>query len=394
MSFNIVDLIKEQISDKTMGSIGGALGVQSTQVSSGLAGALPGLLSGLVSSTDTKQGAGALFDAVQQQDDGLLGNIGNLLGGNDSSNLASTGTSTLSSLLGSGAVGSLVGAVSNLAGLERGNSGSLVGMLAPIILGVLKKKVFDGGMDSSSFTSMLTSQKDNVNAAMPQGFTDQLQSGGFFDSIADTSGNVNQAASPSVSANNTNTSHTAELTTETHVETAKSGGGFMKWLLPVVVVAVLGWLAMQFLGGKSVEEAGNGLSDSVSEAAGSTGTAVEGALESATDALPDGVNLDEITGGLDGVFSSATDALGGITDVESATAAIPALEEIGGSLGGLSDTIGGLPDAAKGPIASVVGTGIEALQPIIEKVTAIPGVGDLITPVIEPMMEMLQGLAG
>lgn len=392
MSFNIVDLIKDQISDKTMDGIGGVLGVQSSQASMGLAGALPGLLSGLVSSASTKQGAGALFDAVQQQDDGVLGNIGNLLGGNDASSFANAGTSTLSSLLGSGAVGSLAGAVSNLSGIGRGISGSLLGMLAPIILGVLKKKILDGGMDTSSMTSMLTSQKNNIDAAMPVGFSAQLQSGGFFDSIKDIAEPAKQATAQASSTSSGNISQGAEQVVQESAEAAGSGG-VMKWLIPVVVLAVLGWLAMQFFGGNNVEEAGSGALDSVSEAAGSAGTVVDGALQSAGDALPDGVNLDEITGGLEGVFSSATDALGGITDVESATAAIPALEEIGGSLGGLSSTIDGLPDAVKGPIASIVGSGMEGLQPLIEKVTAIPGVGDLITPVIEPIMEMLQGFA-
>ncbi len=391
MSFNIVDLIKDQVSDQIMGSIGGALGVQKNELSTGLSGALPGLLSGLASSAGTQQGAGALFDAVQQQDDGMLGNIGNLLGGGESSSLANKGTSVLSSLLGSGAVGSLAGAVSNLAGLGRGNSSSLLGMLAPIVLGVLKKKILDGGMDSSAMTNMLASQKDNISAAMPHGFSDQLQSGGFFDSIADAAKNANVSGAQSASASISETTQHVEQAT---AETAKSGGGFLKWLIPVVVIAVLGWLATQFFGGKDVEEVGSGALESVSEAADSTGAAVDNAVQSASDALPEGVNLDEITGGLDGIFSSTTEALGGITDAESAAAAIPALEEVGGTLGGLNETISSLPDAVKGPIASVVGSGVEGLQPIIDKVTAIPGVGDLITPVIEPIMQMLQGLAG
>jgi len=51
------------------------------------------------------------------------------------------------------------------------------------------------------------------------------------------------------------------------------------------------------------------------------------ALKKAQDLMPAGVDLGKISGGLDGVFGSATDALDGITDVESAKNAIPTLED-------------------------------------------------------------------
>lgn len=171
----------------------------------------------------------------------------------------------------------------------------------------------------------------------------------------------------------------------------------MKWLLAVVAVVVLGWFGMQYMGDKAATEAKNAAMAAAEQAAAQAAEVAksnEDALAAVQDAMPEGVDLSKISGALDGVFGSTTDALSGITDIESAKAAIPSIEEAGSKLGGLSDVIARLPDAAKGPIAGLVTTGLSSLQPIIDKVSAIPGVGALIEPAIKPMMDALNGLAG
>ncbi|MEE9319214.1 MAG: DUF937 domain-containing protein [Granulosicoccus sp.] len=383
MSFNIVDLVKDQISDQLMGQIGGVLGADSAQTSSAIGGALPGLLSGLTGAASNSDGAGALFNAVQKQDDGLLGDLGNLLGGGQSSGLINQGTSLLGSLLGNGALGKIAGALAGFSGLSRGNSSSLMGMLAPIVIGVIKRKVFDGGLNAGSLASMLGGQQANINAAMPQGFSSQLQNSGFFDSIQPALSS--SGAAPQAQAQTTQT-------TQQHTPApvpAESGGGLMKWLLPLIGIAVLGWLGMKFLGG-GAEDATN----AVGTATEAASDAASSAADAATEALPDGVDIDAIKGQLDGVFGSTTDALSGITDADTATAAIPALEEATSKLGGVNDLFARLPDAAKGPVSSIVSGGMATLQPILDKVIALPGVGSVVEPVVKPLMDLLKGMAG
>lgn len=387
MSFNVMDLIKDQLSDQLVGQLGGVLGTDNTQTTGALSGALPGLLSGLLNSTSNPGGAGALFEAVNKQDDDVLGNIGNLLGAEQAGSITDQGSSVLTSLLGSGALGQLAGVIASFAGISRGNTSSLMGMLAPIIIGVIKRKVLDGGMDASALTSMLGDQNDNINAAMPQGFSEQLQSAGFFDSIA-------AAPMAAVSAPQ---APEAPISAAPANSNSKTGGSYMKWLLALVAVVVLGWFGMQYMGEKAATEAKNvaaAAAEKVAEQAAEVAKTNEDALKAVQDAMPEGVDLSAISGGLDGVFGSATEALSGITDIDSAKAAIPSLEEAGSKLGGISDVIARLPDAAKGPIGAMVTTGLSALQPIIDKVSAIPGVGSLIEPVIQPMMDALNGLAG
>lgn len=396
MSFNIVDLVKDQVGDQLIGVLSGALGAGTDQTNGALAGALPSLLSGITNAASTPKGAVDLFNATQEQDNNMLGDIGNLLGGDKAHEISNSGNSLLSNLLGEGALGQLAGVVASVAGVSRGNSNSLLGMLAPIIIGVIKNKVMEGGLNAGSLSNLLSDQKDNINAAMPQAFSDQLQSAGFFDSIT-----PDALSSTSAGAS---TAEPASSPAAPAATVEKSGGGIMKWALPLVAVLGLGWFGMQYMNQQAADKA-NAQAEAAAQAAADKAEAVKlqaeeakqqaaDALNAAQEAMPAGIDLGKISGGLEGVFGSAGEALSGITDLESAQSAIPSLEDAAGKLSGLNDVIVRLPDAAKGPIAAIVQNGMGTIQPLIDKVSAIPGVGAIIEPVIAPIVEMLNGLAG
>ena len=171
----------------------------------------------------------------------------------------------------------------------------------------------------------------------------------------------------------------------------------MKWVLAIVAVVVLGWFGMQYMGKQAeldAQKAAAAAAEKAAEQAAEVAKSNQDALQAAQEAMPEGVDLSKISGALDGLFESTSESLSGITDVDSAKAAIPSLEEASSKLGGLSDVIARLPDAAKGPVGAIINTGLSTLQPIVDKVTAIPGVGALIEPVIQPIIETLNGLAG
>ena len=152
----------------------------------------------------------------------------------------------------------------------------------------------------------------------------------------------------------------------------------MKWLLPLLGILLLGWLGLKFFGGAADEElseAGTDVSTTATAAAGDVDVGGVG---------------DELTG----FFSGATDTFNGITDADSATAAVPQLEEMGANLGGLNDKLQSVPEAARGPLTEIIGKGTEGLTPIMDKVMGLPGVGDVLTPVVGPIQEMLKGMAG
>ena len=196
MSFNLVDLVKGQFGGPALGQLGTLLGEDNNKTEAALGAAVPGLLSGLTSAANADGGA-SLFDAVNKQDDSMLDNIGGLLTGGNSSSVMDQGSNMLSSILGGGAAGGLASAVAGLTGIGGRSSSGMMGLLMPIVLGIVKRKVFGGGgfsQNAGGLLSLLNGQKDNVQAAMPSGFQNQLQSSGFMDQMSNFGGGLSNAA--------------------------------------------------------------------------------------------------------------------------------------------------------------------------------------------------------
>jgi hypothetical protein len=168
-------------------------------------------------------------------------------------------------------------------------------------------------------------------------------------------------------SNTTSSAPAAQVTPTAQPAEAKSS--IWKILIPVIGLALLGFIGMKFLGG----------GDDAAK------------LETGDMAVPD---VSAVGEELTGVFSSATSALEGITDADSATAAVPGLTDAASKLEGVSEQFSQIPEAARGPIAAIVGDNMSKLQGLVDKLTQLPGVGDILKPVIEPIMKTLGGLAG
>ncbi len=401
MSFNLVDLVKGQMTNAVLEKAGGLLGGDAAKLSGGLDSVIPALLGGLTGAANAPGKSGALFDAVNNSDDGVFGDFAGALGGSNSNNMIEQGSNALSGLMGSGMMGGLGSVLSSVTGMSRGGTGSLMGMLAPVIFGVLKKQVLGGGLDAGGLMSMLNGQKANVANAMPANLRSQLGGiDGFpsFDDVPGLSGIASGAAGAVSGAASgvSNAASGAMDSAESGLETAKSSsGGLGKFIVPLLVALGLGWLAFTFLGKKDVDAPD--VSGAASDAAGAATDAAAGATDAAANAVAgaaDGLNLDGLGDDVTGMFNSASETLGGITDVESATAAVPGLEDLGSKVSELPALFDKVPEAARGPLQGIVGEGLGSLQPIIEKVTAIPGVGGVIGPVLDPILETLGGLGG
>lgn len=275
MAFNLVDLIKDQVGSAVMTQLGSALGGNSDVTEKAVGGAIPSILQGLMGSASTNNGAESLFKAVQDQDDGILSNLGDLIGGGADSPFASAGSGVLSSLLGGGALGNLASAVAGFSGLGKGSSNSLMGLLAPVIFSVIKRKVLGGGLNAASLASMMMGQKDNIAAAMPAGLSEQLSSSGFLDSIGDTlKGGTDSVTSAAVSAGDA-VSDTASAAVsavsdtagaavnaagdavgavgDAAADTAKAGGSLIGKLLPLIVIGAAAFFGLKMCSGSGTE---------------------------------------------------------------------------------------------------------------------------------------------
>jgi hypothetical protein len=99
-----------------------------------------------------------------------------------------------------------------------------------------------------------------------------------------------------------------------------------------------------------------------------------------------GKNATELFGGL-------TSVLKGVTNEDTAKAALPELEKLSPMLGQLTEEAGKLPAEEKPVFAEFVSKNIGLLQKVIDTVMALPGVKDLLGPVVAPMVETLSKLS-
>jgi hypothetical protein len=377
MASNIVDLVKDQIGPNLLGSLSNMLGESQEKVQTGLSGAIPSVLAGIVGAVSQPEGAKAFSSALEQQNPGLLGNLAGMLGSNGRQSLLNTGTGMLSSLLGETRLGGLASAISGFSGMSSGSAKSLLGVVGPLVMGVLKREQRTTGLDSRGMVNMLMEQKDNIAGAMPSGLTHMLGSSGVLAGIADKLG-------AGVSATTQTAAAATRAATGTAHQAAASGWSWLRWAIPIVAIALIVWIgARLLLKSETVQDAAQQAADKVA----STATQV---TESAKQLMVAGLDLgSEISG----VFDNTTETLQGITDTESARAALPALTKLQDQLSSLAGHVEQLPADGKTLFAGMVGKALPGLQDIVDKLNALPGVGEVLQPVLKPMMEKLTALA-
>lgn len=344
MSFNIVDLVKDQISGSLMGQMGSMLGNESSLAAGAVDNAVPALLEGLRNSTSTTDGADSLFQAVQDQDDSLLDNLGDMLGGGQGSSVIDNGTSMLGTLFGSGGLGSLGGVLSAVSGLSKGGSGSLLGMLAPIVVGVLKRKVMGNGLNAGGLASMLMGQKDNIGGSMPVGLTDQMSSSGFLSSISGGLGSVGSGISSGAGAVTGTVAGAGAVAAGAAGSVADGAGNLASGAVDAAGNAVGG-----------VRDAVDGVAGSVGDAAGNAADAAGNAVSGATDAASNAIGgaTDAAGNAIGGATDAAGNAIGGVTDA-AGNAVGGVTDAAGNAIGGATDAAGNVVDGARDAAGNAV----------------------------------------
>src|SRR5215472_3297671 len=195
MATNLVSLVMQFLTPDMVGRIATALGFDRTKVQSAISGGVPGLLAAFNHVATQPGGAQSLADAARQQT-GSLENFASVLAAGGQSSLLDKGSQLLSSLMGGQNQNALIGAISKFTGLGQGASGSLLGMLAPIVMGTIgKHQSAAGSLDANGMANLFASQKDNIAAALPSGFGSLLSGTGLLNSLGDAARTATVAGS-------------------------------------------------------------------------------------------------------------------------------------------------------------------------------------------------------
>jgi hypothetical protein len=372
---NLVDLIAGQLSSgDVLGKLGGLIGANESQTKSATSAAVPALLNVFSKLASTNSGADQLAKAMGGLDLGMLGNLAGALGGSQASGLGSMGGNLLGSLLGGGNnLQSLVSALASFAGMQPGIMKTLLTYLAPIVLGMVAKQ-FSGKPDAAGISRLFSEQSANIRGGLPKGF-----------SLPDLALGAVSGGRPSEPARSHGHAH------------AEEKAGMPGWLLPLLVLGALG--VGYYLWNENQKKAGEG-AVAVREDVVKNGPVVvdrteviEKAGKDLVDTVTETIAIDprfleagKVAGGL---FTGLTKTLAGVTDAASAKAALPEFEKFGPMLSTLETEAGKLPADEKPAFAKVIADNLGLLGKIVEKVMALPGVKDVLGPVVTPMIETL-----
>ena len=186
MSTDLVSNITQVLSSSLVARIASSLGLDKTPTEKALQAGVPGLLAALTSLVSKPAGAAALNGAIAQQQPGVLSSLASMIGGSAQKALIDTGTSTLASLLGGTTTSALTDAIGRYAGIGDTGSKSLMGLLGPVVMGVLGQQQRASGLDATGLANLLASQKDNIARSLPAGFSKYLGGTDILDSLVDS----------------------------------------------------------------------------------------------------------------------------------------------------------------------------------------------------------------
>ena len=227
-------------------------------------------------------------------------------------------------------------------------------MLASVILGSLAKQVKSGGLDLGGLTKILLDQKDNVAHAMPAGLMNSLSAA---QGLGDLAGFAKSASGSVGSA--------ARATGAAAAEAASP----LRWLVPLVVVLAAAAGTYWFVNRPAPDA--TGADKTIENAVAQVGT---------------------VTNDFDDYFANMGTALTGVTDVDSAQAALPKLEGMATQLDTLGKALESLPAASRPALAETMATAVKQLESQRQRIEKIPGVGDMLKSILDRIFEKLAAL--
>ncbi len=202
---NLLSSVRGMLTDNVVGKVATLIGSNSSMTKAAISKLLPSLLGGITKMGSSKQGASSLLNLLKNHKlgSGTLNNLtSSLSGGGATDSLMDKGEKLNEAIFG-GDLKNVIGST----GLDSGSASKLMNIATPLALGSLGKVVQDKNLDASGLQSYLKSQ--------------------------------------SLSVVDSGTTHKAAASVERKAVQRSSGGGIMKWLIPLFLLLAAAWFFMQ-----------------------------------------------------------------------------------------------------------------------------------------------------
>jgi len=364
MATNLVSLVMQFLTPDMVGRIATTLGFDRNKVHSAISGAVPALLAAFNDVAAQPGGAQKLAEAARQQT-GSLENVASLLSAGGQSSVLDKGSQLLSSLISGQNQNALIGAIAKFTGLGQGASGSLLGMLAPIVMGTIgQHQSAMRALDANGIANLFTSQKDNIAAALPSGFGSLLAGTGLLNSLGDAARTATVAGSGVTRAATSAAGALAETGQRAASAATAASSNWLYWLVPIAAAAAL----LVFFAVRPTEQV------------------VQQGMDKAQNLAVEGANFSkQITNSI----ASVRTTLDGVSDIASAQAALPKLQEATAQIVKTGGEVGQLTADQRKAIAAVINPLMPAVNQLCDKVLAIPGVAEVLKPSVDTLKAKL-----
>ena len=191
---NLLESVKSYVTPEIIQQAASLLGENESGVSKAIGGLAPTILAGILNKSDDSNAMGNIFSLLSDKNNsGFLSNIGGLLGGG---NLAQGDPKDIAGgLMGNlfgGKVPAILNAVSSFAGIKSSSTSTLLGMVGPLVMGVLGKKINSDGLNLSGLLNLLKGEKSSIMNALPGGL------GSIMGLASNFTGNMGGASVPEI----------------------------------------------------------------------------------------------------------------------------------------------------------------------------------------------------
>lgn len=234
---NLIEMLKNEVSPSVISSLSQKAGVTEDQVKTGFSAGIPAILAGIL-----KNGAGGDSGFLGKMlsnvtNSGTVSQTEDVLGGDEES-LLEKGKTMLGGLFGKD-TDALNNSVASSSGLSADKSAGLLAMIAPLVTGFIAKIMASKGWSITDLLGKIFESKSEISAALPQGLGDSLGLAGINVPNID----VPKVEIPKVEAPKVEVPRVAPINYGPSDNT-KSGGGFLKWLIPLLIILIGAWWIM------------------------------------------------------------------------------------------------------------------------------------------------------
>lgn len=377
MATNLVSSVMQFLTPDIVARIARTLGIDPDVAQKVVSGAVPAILASFAGLAAKPGGAQQLSETVQQQRPDMLSQITSVIGGPDQKAITDTGSGLLSTLLGGSGLNGLVSAISGFAGINQSASKSALGLVAPMVLGVLGQQQRSGGLDANGLANLLTSQRDQITAAMPSGLADIMGARGMLDAL---DGSLRRGADTASAAAARMAGAMGDAARGARPDSYRAARNSLTaswplWILGLLVLAGLGWY---FFGDheQRLAEQTRGLMNKATE-----------------DVATNTPNAAAVSADLTSSVDTLRTTLQGITDPASARAALPKLQQATEQLDRINSLVAKLPPSSRKELASLVEASMPTLNRLCDRTLSNPQIAGLAKPTIDALRAKLQTLA-